>query len=1153
MLLRDPLRALSLLAAALLTATAGTSGAATAETSNPSSSTSTLGYYRFPSLRGGTIVFTAEGDLWRVPLAGGVAQRLTSHLGEESRAAISPDGRTVAFSATYDGPTEVYVMPLAGGLPKRLTWDGLRDLVVGWTDWNEVLFTSRRGSGLPAGQLFAVNPETGASHAIPLSQAAEGAWYGPTLYFTRQEPNISNTRRYRGGTIQQLWTWSNTVVVGEDPRSKYEARRLMPDDSSASRTPMPWRDRIYFVGDRTGSMNVWSVRPDGRDARQLTKHDGWDVLGASLDDGKIVYQLGADLRVVDVASGEDKALDIRLASDLDQSREHWVQNPTDWVTSAHLSPTGDRVALTARGQVFVVPVEDGRLVSVTREPGVRWRQARFLPDGRSLVALGDHARAPAGAAGRGTPGAGAGASGRGTPGAGGEAAGAGLPEVEWWKLPANGVGEPAAMTRDAKVLRLDGLPSPDGKWLASTNKDQELWLLDVAGGQHKRIAVSDEWDDPRDLAWSPDSRWLAYIRPAPNLLTQVMLYDTKSGATTALTSERWDSYSPAWSPDGKWLWFLSDRHFDTVVRSIWGSRQPDPFFDRPTQVFGLALQKGTRSPWAKLDELQPAGDEGKDRVSKAKDAKQPAAKAGDAKSPAPVSIDLDGLSSRLIEVPVDPGNLRALSTDGKRLYFLANESDVGAKPDLQSLEIARKQDGVSTVLAAVDSYELSADTKKLLVRKGDAWYVFDAGAKAPDKLDKSKLPLAGWTFAFDPKIEWRQMFTEAWRLERDYFYDRGMHGVNWKAQLEKFRPLADRVTTRAELADVFQQMVGELSALHMYVYGGDQRRGTDQAEPASLGARLERDERAGGWKVSRVFRTDPDEPSKLSPLAKPDVDVRDGDVVLAVNGVPTLSVSDPGALLRGQAGKQVLLRVQRAGGTAREVIAQPVTPARETDLRYTEWEYTRRLRVDTLSAGRVGYVHLRAMGAPDMAQWQRDYFPVYDRDGLVIDLRGNRGGNIDAWILGKLLRRAWFWWQPRTGHAFANMPFAFRGKIVALVNETTISDGEAFAEGFRRLGLGRVVGTRTWGGEIWLSQDNFLVDRGIATAAETGVFGPAGDWLIEGRGVEPDVVVDNLPRATADGADAQLDAAVRILLDEIKADPVKRPGTPRYPDKSGRR
>jgi tricorn protease len=1067
-----------------------------------------LGYYRFPTLHDDTVVFTAEGDLWSVPLAGGVARRLTSHLGEETSGELSPDGSQLAFSATYDGPAEVYVMSMAGGVPKRLTWDGLRANVIGWTPQGEVIFASRRGSGLPAGRLFALHPTTGVRRVLPLAEAAEGLFDGATLYFTRQESNISNTRRYRGGTIQQLWRWDG---------GREEARRLMPDDSAASRNPMPWQGRVYFVGDRTLDMNIWSVRLDGGDARQHTFHKGWDVLDASLQNGRIVYQLGADLHVYDIAKNEDRAIDVSLTSDLDQSRERWVQNPAEWVTAAHLSPNGDRVVLTARGQVFVVPVEDGRIVNATRDPSVRWRQARFL-DGRQLVALSD-------------------ASG----------------EVEWWKLPANGVGSPTQLTKDAKTLRFEGVASPDGKYVASRNKDMELWLLDVASGTHTRIAVAPAWEDITELVWSPDSRWLAYGLPDRNHLMRVHVYDTRTRSDMAVTSERWDSWSPAWSPDGKWLWFLSDRRFDTVVRSIWGSRQPDPFFDRPTQVFGLALQREYRSPWAKLDELQAGGGEAaEDKSAKPADRSAGKAKGTPAKGAMPVEIDFDGLGERLVEVPADAGNLSNLSTDGKRLYWLAREADVNAKSDLVQLEIARKNDGAGTVLAAVDAYELSQDGKKLLVKKSDAWYVFDAAAKAPEKLDKSKLPLAGWTFAFDPKVEWRQMFEEAWRLERDYFYDRGMHGVDWNAQREKFRPLAARVTTRGELANVFQQMVGELSALHMYVRGGDHRQGPDQSEPASLGARLARDERAGGWRIEHIFRTDPHEPAKLGPLAKPELNVRAGDVVLAVNGVPALSVPDPGALLRGQAGKQVLLRLQRPGGTARDLVVTPVTPGRENDLRYTEWEYARRLRVDSLSTGRVGYVHLRAMGPPDMAQWHRDYYPVFDRDGLVIDLRNNRGGNIDAWILGKLLRRAWMWWQPRAGQAFANMPFAFQGRIVAIVNETTISDGEAFAEGMRRLGLGKVVGTRTWGGEIWLAADNFLVDRGIATAAETGVYGPEGDWLIEGHGVEPDVVVDNLPRATADGHDAQLDAAVKLLLDDIAKQPRPRPAAPKYPDKSGR-
>jgi len=1072
-----------------------------------------VGYYRYPAVHGNTVVFTAEGDLWMVPIEGGVARRLTTHLGEESRAAISPDGKWVAFTATYEGPAEAYVMPIGGGLPKRLTWDGLAANVEGWTPRGEVMIATRRHSTLPAIQLVTVDPANGRRTLLPLAQAAEGAWDGRTLVFTRQEPNFSTTRRYRGGLLQQLWVWNG---------GREEAHRLMPSDTSGSRNPMVWQGRIYFVGDRDLDMNLWSVRPDGSDAQQLTRHRGWDVMGAALSDGRIVYQLGADLRVYDIAAGTDAAIPVRLSSDYDQVRERWVTNPMDFVTSAHVSPNGDRVVLTARGQVFVAPLEDGRLVEATRESAVRWRNARFLPDGKSLVGLSDASD-----------------------------------EVEFWTLPANGVGDAKQVTRDATVLRWDGVPSPDGKWLAHWNKDQELWLTELANGRGRRIATCEQWDDFRDVSWSPDSRWLLYVRPAPDLLTQVMLYDTKNDRHTALTTDRWDSWSPTFDPGGQWIWFLSDRQFASVVPTMWGSRQPEPFFDKPTKVYGLPLQKGLRSPWAPLDELHgesKADDKQADGGTKATSARS-GAKAADAKpsGPAPVEIDLDGLAERLIETPVPAGNYQNLQTDGKRFYLLSRVAAIDSKPSLVTFEIARKNDGLTTSLDGVSSYELSADRKKVLARKADAFYVFDAGAKAPDKLDKAKLPLGAWRFAFDPRVEWLQMFNEGWRLERDYFYDRNMHGVDWKGLRTKFRPLAERVTTRAELNDVFVQMMGELSALHMYVRGGDQRKGDDPAEPASLGAALERDEAAGGFRIRRIFRGDPDQPDRLSPLARPELDVRDGDIVVAVNGTPAASVADLGELLRGQAGDQVLLSVKRGSGAARDVIVEPVTPSREFDLRYTDWEYTRRLAVDSLSAGRVGYVHLRAMGSSDMAQWTRDYYPVFQREGLVVDVRRNNGGSIDAWILSRLIRRAWFWWQPRVGNPFANMPWAFRGKMAVIVDERTVSDGEAFAEGFRRLGLGKVIGTRTWGGEIWLSSSNFLVDRGIATAAETGTYGPDGEWYIEGRGVEPDIVVDNLPVETAAGRDAQLEAAVKHLLAEIARDPNPTPAHPAYPDKSDRR
>lgn len=386
---------------------------------------------------------------------------------------------------------------------------------------------------------------------------------------------------------------------------------------------------------------------------------------------------------------------------------------------------------------------------------------------------------------------------------------------------------------------------------------------------------------------------------------------------------------------------------------------------------------------------------------------------------------------------------------------------------------------------------------------------------------------------------------------RDFFYDRNLHAVDWPAILAKYRPLVERVSDRAELNDVLAEMAGELSALHIFVRYGDLREGADQVQPGFLGAQLERDAAEGGWRVQHIISTDPDYPAGRPPLSQPGVDVREGDVLVSVNGQRTVGVTHPNELLRGQAGRQVLLEVRsQAEGKTRSVIVQPVSATRDADLRYDEWEYTRRQLVDRLGEGRVGYVHLRAMGADNIAEWAREYYPVFQRQGLIVDVRHNRGGNIDSWVLGKLLRKAWFYWQPRVGEPTWNMQYAFRGHLVVICNERTASDGEAFSEGFRRLGLGKVIGTRTWGGEVWLSAQRWLVDSGMATAAEIGVYGPEGSWLIEGHGVDPDIVVDNLPHATFNGQDAQIEAAVKHLQELIAKDPRPVPPTPKYPDKA---
>jgi tricorn protease len=1080
------------------------------------------GYYRDPAIHGDTIIFSAEGDLWTVSTRGGAARRLTSNPGRESGAFISPDGQTVAFDAQYEGPTDVYTMPVDGGLPQRRTWDG-DTKVVGWMPDGRLLVRTARYSTLPDPRLVAIS-NNGQREVVPLAEASEASYTpdGRTLFFTRYPKQSSFTKRYKGGTAENIWRYE----------TGREAVPLTGDYAGTSHDPMFWDGRVYFLSDRGGVMNVYSMDRDGHGLKQHTHQHGFDIQWASLSNGKIVYQCGADLWLLDLATGHDAMLNITLVSDFDQLRDHWVKKPLEYLTGVHIAPDGSGAVFTARGELFTLPAQSGRIVKVAGNSAVRYREGRYMPDGKSIVALSTESG-----------------------------------ETEFWKFPANGVGAPEQWTHDATVLRWEGVPSPDGHWLAHRDKDQQLWLYDIKTKQNKRIAQSMAGDFD-DLTWSPDSQWLAYTEDATNTFTQLKVLNANTGAIEALTSDHYNSGSPAWSADGKWLYFLSDRMLTTAVRSPWGSRQPDPYFDRSMKVYELALTPGLRSPFAPVDELHPEKPEKPEEkkteeVKPEKPAESKPEKNGEAKTEKPpeakkpvvVKIDFTDLASRLEEVPVPPGNYSDLAAAEKRLCWLDRDDSVPPKRNLVCVDIANKGDKPETVLADVKGFELSLDRKKMLVPKGEDFYILDAnvketGLKDPKTMAKAKMDLSHWTFDTNPRAEFRELFADAWRLERDYFYDRHMQGVDWKQMRERYLPLVDRVADRDELNDVISQMVSELSALHTFVHGGDARKPDDEVGLAGLGAVLQRDEQSGGDVVKHIYLHDPDLPDEAPPLARPDSMVREGEVILSIDGADTLGVPDERALLRGKAGRQVLLRVKSAEGKIREVIVKPVTDHDESNLRYNEWEYSHRLKVDAESQGHIGYVHLRAMGSGDIERWAREFYPVFDRQGLIIDVRHNHGGNIDSWLLAKLLRQVWFWWQPRIGNPHPNMQYSFRGHMVVLVDQLTASDGEAFAEGFRRLGLGKVIGMRTWGGEIWLTGSNILADKGVATAAEMGVYGPEGKWLIEGHGVDPDIVVDDLPHATFAGSDAQLEAALKFLREEIQKDPRPVPKPPPYPDKS---
>lgn len=1063
------------------------------------------GYYRFPAIHENTVVFTAEGDLWKVGLQGGAATRLTTHLGEESHAAISPDGNTIAFTAEYEGAKEVYTMPIAGGRPTRVTFDGESATVVGWRNDGRVVYATQHFSTLPNAQLVLVDPKSRQREVVPLSQASDGSWKpaGGMLFFTRFRKQWSFTKRYKGGWVEQLWKFKPGLP---------EAVPLTTNYKGTSRNPMWFAGRVYFTSDRDGTMNLWSMNENGKGLRQHTFHKGFDVLSPSLSAGKIAYQLGADVHVYDVTTKRDLLVPITLVSDFDQTRERWLKKPGDYLSNAAISADGSRVALTARGRVFVLPAKGGRLIPVTRKTGVRYRAAEFLPDGKSLIALSDESG-----------------------------------EMEFWRLPADGIGKRQPITKGGRIFRYGATIAPDGKRFAYADKNGRLWIVETASGKQTRIATSEYgiWSDHghfSTITFSPDGTWLAYVDAAPNTVDRIFIYNVETGKSRAVTTDRFDSFSPVFSRDGKWLYFLSDRNLVSRVRSPWGARQPEPYFTNKTQVYELALTKGLRSAFAPKDELLPAKKKKKKKTKSAGDeAKKNAVK---------VTIDFSGIERRIRRLPVPAGNYRALTAGGKQLFWVAMQDSAKRRRDLMTLPIGNDGKKPATLVSGISSYELAAGGGKLLVRKGDDLHVIDAGPKPPANLAATKVDLSKWTFPIQPREEWRQMFVDAWRMERDYFYDRKLHGTNWKELLERHLPLVDRVTDRNELNDLIAQLVGELEALHIFVRGGDFREGTDKIQPASLGGIVRRDEKAGGYRVAHIYQTDPDVPDSRSPLLKATEPLNVGDVILSVNGVPSLSVPHINTLLRNQSGRQVRLTVKGKGKRKRfDTIVTPISPTAASNLRYAAWEFSRRMKVDRDSKNKIGYVHLRAMGSSNIAEWTRHFYPIYNRPGLIIDVRNNRGGNIDSWILSRLLRKAWFYWQPRVGKPFWNMQYAFRGHIVVLCNEATASDGEAFTEGFKRLKLGTVIGTRTWGGEIWLSMNNRLVDKGIASAAEIGVYGPERRWLIEGHGVEPDITVDNLPHATFRGKDAQLDRAVKLLLEKIKQDPRPVPKPPAYPRK----
>ncbi len=1043
-------------------------------------------YVRYPDIHGDRIVFAAESDLWITSDRGGACRRLTSHVGTEYFPHFSPDGRQVAFTAEYDGNYDVYVVSVEGGELRRLTWHPYGDEVLDWTpDGRHILFRSTREEPNGSWEIYAVPIEGGEAEKLPLGWASRLAIdpLSGRYAFTRTEREFRTWKRYRGGTAPDIW-------VGDPARAEFT--RISPTPAAGDTFPMWHRDRIYFLSDRGGTQNLWSMRVDGADRQQHTRFDAWDARWpANGPDGRIVFTLAADLHLYDPATGQERKLDIDLASEQLLTRTRYPDAERS-IATFDLAPQGERLAIVTRGEIFSVPVKEGVTLPVTRGSGARENRASFSPDGEKLVYVSDATH-----------------------------------EEEVRVVDAWGRGEPRVVAPAASSgWHYPPIFSPDGKWIAWSDQTQTLWVAPAAGGKPRQVDRSAQYDIT-DYAWSPDGRWLAYSKCLPNLYATLSIYDTRDGRAYAVTGPTTHDYSPAWDPEGRYLYFLSDR----ATNPLLGDRDWDNIETRNTKPYLLLLRKDVRNPFASLAGL-PGGEDGK-KGDEEKDKKRD--------KPKPVEIDLDGLGERVVELPVDRGVYTDLGAKpGKLFYVAAPLKGFAELPDLfeerppdRTLMVFDLEEKVAQpFLEGISGYALAREADKIAVMKeiGEIYVLDTASPPALEEdLEKHKVALDGIVVELDPREEWAQIFHESWRRTRDFYWDPGLGGMDWKAERERYASLLPRLASRDDLTDLVGELIGEMNTSHTYVWGGDPGAEVPEVPTGLLGAKFERQGQA--FKVSRIYRADPADGVR-SPLEAPGAGVQEGDFILAVNH-RTLEGNRPlEAYLAGQSSKEIVLTVNsrpQVGG-ARDVAVRTLDGDENHDLVYSDWVRSNRDYVAAKTEGKIAYIHIPDMWKNGLIEFNTWFYPQLDREGMVVDVRWNGGGSVSQMLVERFKRRLLGFNRARSGGVRTYPYRVLNGPFVVLTNEFAGSDGDMFPMAIQLEKLAPVIGMRSWGGVVGIRLNTLLIDGGVLTEPEFAWWFPEQGWDLENRGVIPDIELQNLPQDLARGKDAQLDRAIEEVL-----------------------
>jgi tricorn protease len=1060
-----------------------------------------VAYLRFPTINGASVVFGCEDDLWTVPATGGVARRLTSSIGVTSHPALSPDGSRLAFISYGDTHPEVLCMPAEGGPARRLTYLGSASTaVIGWARDGRILATS--SAGQPFGrwtQPLAVDPDSGVVERLPIGplRALSHQPDGVGVVLTRNSIDPARWKRYGGGTAGQIWV---------DRRGDGNFRRVLADLTSDLASAMWVGNRIYFVSDHEGIGNLYSVRPTGSDLRRHTDHDTYYARLPSTDGEQIVYQHAASLWRFDPGTDSTEQIEVETASPQAQRRQRFVP-AADFLTGFSVHPTGREVGVETRGQQFVLPLWEDAPRPVLPQLGARQRLARWLPDGETFVTINDD---------------------------GGEEA--------LWIHDAD--GDRALETADlGHVWELTAAPVGVPR-VAVVNNRNQLLLVDIGSGRTRTLDASLH-GALTDASFSPDGRWIAYSCALSQTTRSIKVVDTESGDVHLVTRAEFRDVMPAWDPAGRFLYFLSSRTFDPVPDELFF----DLNFPQSVKLFVVPLRVGDRSPF---DDV-PHG------MAPARPDPSRSGAAGD--SPA-VTIDVAGLDRRAVAAPLPLGRYLKLAALTDSLLLLAApiegslDRDIfGATPPSYSVEKLSVPSGkAETLLPDVADFAVSADRSTIVYQSKRRLRALPAGEQPPSADAASGDPDApgratGWLdldrirVSVEPISEWRQMYREAWRLQREYFWDAGMSGVDWELVHDRYLPLLEEVASRAELTDVIWELQGELGTSHAYEIGADY--GKPPAYPIGLlGADLELDRRSGRWRITHIVRADHWDPMQRSPLEAPGVEAREGDTILAVNGQPVDAETSPATLLVNQAGTAVELTLGRRGRRPRTVIV--TTAGSEQPLRYREWVEDRRRYVHEATDGRVGYLHVPNMGTDGYAEFHRSYLAELPREALIVDVRDNGGGFVSAILLERLARRRIGYDVGRHKLPESYPPDAPAGPLVCITNENAGSDGDIFSHGFKMMGMGPLIGTRTWGGVIGIDGRHRLVDGSLTTQPQFSFWFNDVGWGVENYGTDPDVVVDRTPQDWAAGRDPQLDKGLQLIQTALRRHKPKLPAnTPR--------